>query len=116
MSGAVRLLGVGSILAVLQVLLGAVHMFIGPIFVVIHVVLALILLVLLLAVLFSARGIRRVMRHTAITVALLFIQGAVGLDMLFRGSAGPLSEVLHWVFGVLTAGSYVGAWMIAGRV
>ncbi|MEM4417005.1 MAG: hypothetical protein QXD32_02990 [Nitrososphaerota archaeon] len=116
MSGAKLLLGVGSVLAVLQVLLGAANRFVGPAFVAIHVALAVILLGLLLAALLSARGVRRVMRHTVITVVLLLIQGAVGLDMLFRGSPGPLSEGLHWAFGFLTAGSYVGAWLVARRV
>lgn len=116
MSGVSRLLGVGSIIAVIQVLLGAANRIVGPVFVLVHVTLAVILLILLVVTLFSASGIRRVLRHTLITVVLLLIQGAVGLDMLFRGFSSPLSVVLHWFFGFLTAGSYVGAWLVAGRV
>ncbi|MEM1944294.1 MAG: hypothetical protein QW756_08105 [Nitrososphaerota archaeon] len=116
MSDVSRLLGVGSILAVIQVLFGAANRLVGPVFTLVHVILAIILLILLVVTLLSARGMRRVLRHTLITLVLLLIQGGVGLEMLSRGFSGPVSEVLHWVFGFLTAGSYVGAWLVARRV
>ena len=102
------LLLVGSILAVAQFLMGAANRLIGPVFLIIHITLAVVLLALLILTLYSQRGVRRVMRHTLITVVILLVQGAVGLDLFMRGGVNPVGELLHWIFGAATAGSYVG--------
>ncbi|HIQ30112.1 MAG TPA: hypothetical protein EYH45_06075 [Candidatus Caldiarchaeum subterraneum] len=112
-----RLLLIGVILALLQFLLG-VDMFMRGVTLntlYMHIGLAIILLVTLVVAVVKSRPFRRVRMHSAVTLALLVIQGLIGIDMITRGATETM-ETLHWVFGVLTLGSYVGTYAVARRV
>ncbi len=104
----------GSVLAVVQVLVGVDMFMRGWQLVWLHIGIAVVLLVILLACIPLSRGSGRVRRHVIITLALLLIQGAVGLDMFMRGDGG-IRETMHWVFGFATLGSYIGTASIARR-
>ena len=111
-----KILALGSVLSVVQLLLGLDMFFRGSwAFVWPHLGLGLVLLATLAAALVKSKPYRRVRMHVAVTLVLLVVQGLIGLDMFMRGAA-LLFKHIHLVLGFLTAGSYIGTYMIARRV
>ena len=108
------LTGAGAILSVVQFLIGVDLFMRGWALVWPHVGIAVTLLAILILVVLKSSEARRVRRHGVITLILLVIQGAVGLDMLTRG-ATPMMEGIHWLFGALTTGSFLATWSIARK-
>ena len=112
-----RLLLIGVILALLQVLLGF-DMFLREIRLTtlyLHISVAVILLITLAVAVVKSKPYRRVRLHSALTLVFLIIQGLIGIDMITRGTA-EIMEILHWIFGLLTFGSYVGTYAIARKI
>jgi len=112
-----RLLLIGVILTILQILLG-VDMFLREVRLTtlyIHISVAVILLITLAVAVVKSKPYKRIRMHSALTLVLLIIQGLIGIDMITRGPA-EIMENLHWVFGLLTLGSYIGTYAIARKI